>query len=182
MYYNPQLNKTVLTLSDVRHEFTHITLPENITEDVLNSVGFYSVVPTSPVYDSITQTVEESLPQLVNNVYEQSWKVIDLDAATIQENKQKAQLAIFNEQKLQRKALVDNIIVTTKEGNQFNGDEVSQGRMARAIMALNAAGVTTTDWILADNVKLTINVTELAEALILSGIEQTKIWMAPYDS
>ena len=77
---------------------------------------------------------------------------------------------------------MDNIIVTTKEGNRFNGDKVSQGRMARAIVALNAVGVNTTDWISADNVKLTINVSELAEALILSGIEQTKIWMAPYGS
>ena len=77
MYYNPQTNKTVLTLFEVRQEFPNITLPENITEDVLNSVGFYSVVPTLPVYDSITQTVVEDVPQLVNNVYEQSWKVID---------------------------------------------------------------------------------------------------------
>lgn len=73
--------------------------------------------------------------------------------------------------------MVDSIVVTTRSGKSFDGDETSQGRMARAIIALNAAGITETTWVLATNIPTLVTIQELTEALMLAGAEQTRIWV-----
>lgn len=76
-----------------------------------------------------------------------------------------------------RQEMVDSIVVTTRSGKSFDGDETSQGRMARAIIALNAAGITETTWVLATNIPTLVTIQELTEALMLAGAEQTRIWV-----
>ena len=71
---------------------------------------------------------------------------------------------------------VSQITVTTTSGNVFDGDEVSQNRMSRAVTASNAGD--TTQWILADNTQATVTHEELKEALLLSGRAMTVIWVA----
>lgn len=75
-----------------------------------------------------------------------------------------------------RQLAVDSIVVTTTAGNQFDGDEVSQGRMARAIVALPAGA--TVLWVLADNTVINATADELREALALAGAEQARLWTA----
>ena len=79
--------------------------------------------------------------------------------------------------KAQRAAAVAAITVTTSTGNTFNGDEVSQDRMARGILGLQAAGAPGVTWVLADNTATTVTVAELGEALALSGAAQAAIWV-----
>ena len=74
-------------------------------------------------------------------------------------------------------AQIDKLTVTTTSNKVFDGDEVSQGRMSRAIVALQAAGIQTTQWKLTDNTVATVTLQELSEALILAGTEQTRIWV-----
>ena len=84
------------------------------------------------------------------------------------------------EWKASRAAAVEAIDVTTAAGNTFDGDEISQGRMARAILALNAAAPgTTVNWILADNSVIDATAAELAEALALAGAAQAALWVLP---
>ena len=84
------------------------------------------------------------------------------------------------EWKASRDAAVEAIDVTTDAGNTFDGDEVSQGRMARAILALNAAAPgTTVNWILADNSVIDATAAELTEALALAGAAQAALWVLP---
>lgn len=81
--------------------------------------------------------------------------------------------------KASRAAAVEAIKVTTFAGNVFDGDEVSQGRMARAIIAINAAAPgTTVNWILADNTVIDATAAELTEALALAGAAQAALWVA----
>ena len=82
--------------------------------------------------------------------------------------------------KAARQIAVDNIKVTTSSGHTFDGDEVSQGRMSRAIIALDAAGQTSTTWVLSNNVPTTVTRADLVEALVLAGQEQTRLWMQPW--
>lgn len=83
------------------------------------------------------------------------------------------------EWKASRAAAVEAIDVTTAAGNTFDGDEISQGRMARAIIALDAAAPgTTVNWILADNSVIDATAAELVEALALAGAAQAAIWVA----
>lgn len=80
--------------------------------------------------------------------------------------------------KAARANAVSRITVTTQAGNTFDGDEISQGRMARAILALQAAGVgSVTPWVLADNTVIQANDAELLEALTLAGLEQSRLWV-----
>ena len=72
---------------------------------------------------------------------------------------------------------VAKISVTTQAGNTFDGDEVSQTRMARAIIALQSTGTPATVWVLADNTVIQATVAELAEALALSGAAQSALWV-----
>jgi hypothetical protein len=84
------------------------------------------------------------------------------------------------EWKAQRAAQVEAIKVTTQAGNTFDGDEVSQGRMARAIIALDASAPgTTVNWVLADNSVIGATALELVEALALAGAAQAAVWVAP---
>jgi phospholipase/lecithinase/hemolysin len=80
--------------------------------------------------------------------------------------------------KTSRAAAVASITVTTEVGNTFDGDEVSQGRMARAVLALQAAGAdATVNWVLADNSVIQATAAELTEALALAGAEQARLWV-----
>lgn len=77
-----------------------------------------------------------------------------------------------------RAELVDAIQVTTQAGHTFDGDETSQSRMARAIVALAAAGPSATvNWVLADNTVIDATAVELTEALALAGAAQAAIWV-----
>jgi len=81
--------------------------------------------------------------------------------------------------KARRAEAVRNIKVTTAAGNIFDGDEESQARMARALLGLQASGVTTVNWVLADNTVIDASSAELAEALALAGAEQARLWVKP---
>lgn len=83
------------------------------------------------------------------------------------------------EWKAQRAAAVEAIKVTTAAGNVFDGDEVSQGRMARAIIGLNASGdpSLTITWVLSDNTVVLVAAEELVEAMLLAGNAQSALWV-----
>lgn len=78
--------------------------------------------------------------------------------------------------KVRRAAAVDAIVVIV-DNMKFDGDEESQGRMVRAIVALESAGVESTGWVLADNVPTLVTLAQLRQALVLSGAEQSRLWV-----
>ena len=100
-----------------------------------------------------------------------------ISQASLLESKILGANAIREAGKVERQLLVDAIIVTTASGKQFNGDETSQNRMARGILGLQAAGIPTVTWVLADNTAVEVTASELGEALALSGAAQAAIWV-----
>ncbi|HHQ4611966.1 TPA: hypothetical protein ACSP2F_000054 [Aeromonas veronii] len=76
--------------------------------------------------------------------------------------------------KQERAALVAAIVVTVG-GHAYQGDELSQGRMARTIAA-SSSDSDTVEWTLSDNTVYGVQVSEIREALRLSVMEQTRIW------
>jgi len=82
--------------------------------------------------------------------------------------------------KRQRAEAVAAIKVTTSAGHMFDGDEISQGRMARAILGLQAQGSgASVLWVLSDNTVVQVGEEELIEALTLSGLKQAELWVQP---
>ena len=94
-------------------------------------------------------------------------------------NPPKTDEQLRGEWKASRATAVANIKVTTQAGNTFDGDETSQSRMARAVIALNASPAgTKVNWVLADNSVIQATPEELTEALALAGAAQAALWVA----
>ena len=84
---------------------------------------------------------------------------------------------IREQAKAAREVAVAAIKVTTQAGNTFDGDEISQGRMARAVIALSTGLAPSVTWVLADNSVIQATTAELTEALVLAGQAQAAIWV-----
>ncbi|HFI8081029.1 TPA: DUF4376 domain-containing protein [Escherichia coli] len=68
-------------------------------------------------------------------------------------------------------------IKVTVSGKVFDGDEVAQGRMARAVAAAESADITTYQWKLADNSVAEVSLDELKQALALAFQAQSELWV-----
>jgi hypothetical protein len=77
-----------------------------------------------------------------------------------------------------RQAAVDAITVTVN-GMVFDGDETSQGRMARALRVADITGQTSCTWVLHDNTAVEVTRDDLAQALALAMEAQGAIWVIP---
>lgn len=161
-----------LTFDQVRKLFPQLSLRSN-GEIQSDAVCSYKPTPT-PDYNPATHTVREVAP--VDGV--QCWEVCALSPEQVEDNQLATDAAAHEQKKATREEAVSRIRVTTASGKAFDGDETSQTRMARAVVALQAAGQAETLWVLADNTPATVTLDELAEALALAGAEQTRLWVA----
>lgn len=78
--------------------------------------------------------------------------------------------------KEQRRLAVAAITVEL-DGQVFDGNEASQNRIARAILALEDGQET--PWVLHDNTVITITRDKLVAVLRLAGKRQTELWIPP---
>ncbi|MDX7753347.1 hypothetical protein SJS40_07200 [Aeromonas caviae] len=76
--------------------------------------------------------------------------------------------------KQERAALVGAITVQVGD-HLYQGDELSQSRMARFIAA-STSDSDEVEWTLADNTVATVTISTLRDALRLAGVRQTEIW------
>lgn len=81
------------------------------------------------------------------------------------------------EAKAERAEAVSQITVEV-DGFVFDGDETSQERMARSIVALDEGE--TIIWVLHDNSIAQVSKEQLKAALRLAGQKQTELWTKPY--
>lgn len=95
---------------------------------------------------------------------------------TAEEKAEQAKKTAREAFKADRAAAVSSITVTTSSGNTFDGDEVSQARMAQSIVAMPDGG--TVRWVLADNTAIQASAAELREALLLAGSARSALWVA----
>jgi len=77
--------------------------------------------------------------------------------------------------KAERSIAVESIKVTVDD-MEFDGDETSQTRMARAILGMKEADILATKWKLADNTVVDVSVKQLAKVMLIAGQEQTGLW------
>lgn len=160
----PYLNTTTSsfghTIHDVRAAYPETSIPEGAS---FGDFAWYT--PAEPqAHDPRTHVAVEIAP--VNGV--QQWRI---DPAPVEHIRAVA--------KAEREAAVAAIKITTAAGNTFDGDETSQGRMARAIVALQGTGAPSVTWVLADNTVIEASAAELTEALALAGAAQAALWVIP---
>lgn len=82
--------------------------------------------------------------------------------------------ADYNAWKTNRSIAVDNIVVTYN-GVDYQGDEVSQGRLGRAILAL-PDDTTTLSWVSLDNTEHGLTRLDMKAMLLDAGMQQAAIW------
>lgn len=82
--------------------------------------------------------------------------------------------------KLARSRAVNAIIVEV-DGMKFDGDEVAQGRMARALKVAELNNMNKTAWVLADNTVVEVTKKQLEEALTKAMLQQATLWTKPYE-
>ena len=83
--------------------------------------------------------------------------------------------------KLARSRAVNAIIVEV-DGMKFDGDEVAQGRMARALKVAELNNLEKTAWVLADNTVVEVTKKQLEEALSKAMLAQGELWTKPYEA
>jgi hypothetical protein len=154
---------------------THTCPAEKLTPEEAELFGVFPLVEVDPPPCGPDETAELEDPALVEGQWLQQWTVRD---ATPDELAQRA-LEARERFKAERAAAVRAITVTTAAGNTFDGDETSQDRMVRAIVALQATGTPSVVWVLADNSTVQATAAELVEALALAGAAQAALWVAP---
>ena len=169
--------KEVLMESELRNKHLDKSIPTLLTPEILTEFGLVPVFPTPQPEVSIYQHAYISgVEQDTLGNWVDKWEVstitdpdsiafIDASIAATQRNAKKAQ----------REANVKNILVTVN-GKEFNGDEISQTRISRALIALEFAKQDSTKWILANNEEAIVTKAELAQVLILAGQKQTELW------
>lgn len=64
---------------------------------------------------------------------------------------------------------------------KFDGDEVAQGRMARALKVAELNNMDKTAWVLADNTVVEVTKKQLEEALTKAMLQQATLWTKPYE-
>lgn len=89
---------------------------------------------------------------------------------------EKALLRLLNA-KRERKVAVARIVVEV-DGMAFDGDETSQTRMARSIVAMTDED--RMPWVLSDNSIAEVTKHQLQAALRLAGLKQAELWTVPY--
>ena len=82
--------------------------------------------------------------------------------------------------KLARSRAVNAIIVEV-DGMKFDGDEVAQERMARALKVAELNNMDKTAWVLADNTVVEVRKKQLEEALSKAMLAQGELWTKPYE-
>jgi hypothetical protein len=138
---------------------------------------------SKPSYNPATQQCREAVPVKVGDQWVQGWDVVEIFATQADRDAAVAAAAAADAinartaAKQARAAAVAAIKVTTASGKTFDGDEVSQGRMARAIIILNSNNAPSTLWVLSDNSSTQATAAELTEALTLASAAQTAIWV-----
>jgi len=169
-------NGEVVQVGHYRDLFPNISFPATgPTDEFLSQSGCVRVTMWMD-HDQETQTLESTSPYLQDGkVY--LVRAVDLSEEVIEQRIARQQQQTYVQAKADRAAAVERIIVTTASGKQFDGDEDSQNRMTRAILSLQHAGATQTQWKLADNTATSVTLEELKEALLLAGTEQTAVWM-----
>lgn len=148
------------------------SMPEMLTDEIIAENGFRPVVPTPRPETTFAQKVVEVAPVNIGGAWRQTWAVV---SATTEEEAA-AQAADREVKKTNRAKAVERITVTVN-GKIFDGDEVSQGRMVRALLAMQIASVAETTWVLANNMPTSVTVAELGEALVKAGLAQNAVWV-----
>jgi hypothetical protein len=166
----------ILTERQFRASYDNVAFPAVLNQYVFNTYRIDPVLAyPQPTITEFQSVLRDGVKGDGKGNWFQAWKVVDWTQEQI--DAYLADKAVKDREviKAARTEAVANIKVDVN-GKVFDGDEISQERMARAITISNLANITETQWVLADNTIATVTVQELKDALILAGKAQAELW------
>lgn len=151
-------------MKEIKIEFNSVKKQVNEDNELIGYLADGMNIPLAKDnrhYNTVLQWIEDG------GVAEEAYTQSELDKLV----KDKAITSLNNE----RTKEVQAITVTIADGTVLDGDEMAQGRLARAVSSLTAEETTT--WIDVDGLPHTLTQVQLKEALKLAGEAQTAIWV-----
>lgn len=174
--YRNRSSGKIVSDAELRDAFPNVSLPAVLDPITLDARGFDAVLAFPAPMVGVTQVAVRNGAQMDekgNWIY--AWRLEELPAAVVAANAAAAEQAARDRAKQQRADAVAAIKVDV-DGMTFDGDETSQGRIARAILAMEAAGTTSTPWTLSNNTTVAVTSTQLRQVLVKAGLAQTALW------
>lgn len=86
MWINPTNQQVFATHSEVRAAFPNVSMPANLTEEIIDSLGFAPIAQAAPGHNPDTHAATESAPELVGGQWVQQWVITPLSAEVIAAN------------------------------------------------------------------------------------------------
>lgn len=175
--YRKQSNGQIVNEAEFRAAFPNVAFPQVLDYTILEPRGYEAILAAPAPAVSIAQVaVRNGVVMDSKGNWVHAWRVDDLPADVVAQRESEAEAQAREAAKAARTDAVARIAVTVN-GNVFDGDEISQGRMARAIIALDSAGLTNTTWVLANNIPTAVTASDLRLALVKAGLAQTALWV-----
>lgn len=175
MWYDPNTNTIYSSEYEVRTAFQNISFAVSFSDEQAAFAGLIPLIDgDKPAVTPYVNTLEAGSVTVSEGVAVRNWVLRPLTQQEIDSQKQMDLMRA----KMSRSSKIDEITVTTSNGNTFDGDERSQDRMARAVAVMEDTD--TMPWVLADNSVITVGKRELREALRLAGMQMAAIWVSVY--
>jgi hypothetical protein len=191
MKYVVDSNGEVFSPEELPSRFPNTAYDWNITpipEALMEFLGIAVLDEVAPPDVGILSVALPDGAEKVNGVWRTKFRVTlrfaDIEGGKTRQEQEDEYVAIVSANaladardlfKIQRAKDVERITVEV-DGKVFDGDETSQNRMTRAVVALKAADTPTTMWTLSDNSTVEVTTSQLEQALVKSGQAQTSIW------
>lgn len=177
------------SIQAVREDIKDISLPVSLNDNDILALGYKLIVDgVKPSATSVQYIVENGVT-VTAGIPTRNWKVVDMFSdipvggidpstgipSTVLIPKLAQETAYLTKLwKENRQKAVDTIEVTYN-AVIYQGDETSQGRMARAIIGL-PDNVATINWVAKDNTVHALNKIDLQTILANAGTQQANIW------
>ena len=145
----------------------------NIERLVQETAGFSSAALATLINEALLNMIKNNKSIVDNEDIRIAKNKLEFGKKQIKILDEKQKEATYQDWKQERQNKVDNIEVTYNS-IVYQGDELSQTRIARAISAMS--DTETIDWVSKDNSIQTLNKVDLSAILKEAGIKQTQIW------
>lgn len=200
MYYNPitKEQKSHYELSNYLNASIPMDTEEVeqvVTEEEGGSEGAEGIEQTEPIIHTWYLLSEQQYPEnlaedekaelgdikLVDGKYIQTYNIIKLSEEEIAEKRKQQEAQVLICAKNARSNAVQSIIVEY-DNMKFDGNEIAQERMSRAVLANIDNQDSKIKWVLADNTVAEIYIWQLKKALELATKKQAELWIEPYQN
>jgi len=174
--YRNRKTGQVVNESELRTTFPDVALPAVLDYATLEPRGYDAILAApAPAVTIAQQAIRNGVVMDTGGNWVHAWRVDELPADVVAQRIAAAEAAAREAAKAQRAAAVARISVKV-DGMTFDGDEESQGRMARAILAYDASATDAVAWVLANNTTVAVPLQALKKALALAVAAQGALW------